>query len=119
MKKKINKAKKQSPKKYTDALHLARSKKNAQLHDIELKVFDKLVFIAGPMIPVAIAPTSYNVWVNGETGGISLITWGILSVTAFTMGCYALLHKDKVLILTYTPLFLLNLSVVIGYLVRS
>ena len=117
MTKKRNKTNK-SPKKYTDALHLARSKKNTQLHDVQLKVFDKLVFIAGPMIPVAIAPTSYNVWVNGQTDGISMLTWCTLSATSFVMACYALLHRDKVLILTYTPLFLLNLSVVIGYLVK-
>ena len=104
----------------TDAVHHQHLRKRfADVKKYEISLIDRLVFIAGPMIPVAIAPTAYNVWVNEQVEGVSLITWSILSVTSFIMANYAYIHREKVLMLTYTPLFLLNVSVVLGVLVNS
>jgi uncharacterized protein with PQ loop repeat len=85
----------------------------------QLSIVDKLVYIAGPMIPVAIVPTTYAVWVQGQVEGVALTTWVILSVTSFIMAIYALLHREKALILTYIPLFFLNSSVVVGVLLQA
>lgn len=82
-------------------------------------LIDKLVYIAGPMIPVAIVPTAYTVWVNDAIEGIALPTWIILSCTSLIMSFYALVHKEKPLLYTYIPLFFLNLSVVVGVLVKQ
>lgn len=106
-----------NPKRCTDAHHHQNVRKRLNIKKFDATIIDKLVYIAGPMIPVAIAPTAYNVWVNEEVAGVSLITWGILSVTSFIMANYAIIHREKLLLLTYVPLFLLNISVVAGVLV--
>ena len=103
----------------TDAVHHQHMRKRiADAKKFEISLIDRLVFIAGPLIPIAIAPTAYNVWINKEIAGVSLITWGTLTVTSFIMANYALIHKEKALILTYIPLFLLNVTVVVGVLIN-
>ena len=106
-------------KKTTDAHHhqhvrLHRSKKKHQA-----TLIDKLVYIAGPLTPVAIAPTAYAVWFGDAARGIELSTWVILSCTSLVMACYAVSHRARPLVLTYIPLFLLNISVVVGVLVKT
>ena len=78
------------------------------------RFIDHLVFIAGPMIPLAIAPTAYEVVVQGQQEGINLITWGTLCFTSAVMAAYGYLHKELPLILTYTPLLVLNAAIVIA-----
>lgn len=102
---------------FTEVLHHQHVRKRINLRKFEATLIDRLVFIAGPLIPIAIVPTVYNVWVHGATDGIALPTWIILSCTSFVMANYAILHRDKLLLVTYIPLFLLNVSVVIGYFV--
>jgi hypothetical protein len=100
-------------------LHMRKRMSVARVKKFELTLIDKLVFIAGPLIPIAVAPTAYTVWVKEEVTGISLITWGTLSFTSFIMANYAVIHKEKVLVITYIPLFLLNIFIVVGVLLKS
>jgi uncharacterized protein with PQ loop repeat len=102
----------------TDAQHHLHMRRRLASRKFQLTIIDRLVFVAGPMIPVAIIPTAYAVWGQNETGGIALPTWIILSITSFIMSLYALLHREKALIYTYIPLFFLNLSVVVGVLLK-
>jgi hypothetical protein len=104
---------------FTDAQHHQHARKRVSFKRFEVSLIDRLVFIAGPMIPVAIAPTAYNVWINSEVAGISLLTWGTLSCTSLVMASYAFIHKEKALIMTYVPLFFLNVAIVIGVLTKS
>lgn len=103
----------------TDVQHHLHMRKRMSLKKFELGLIDRLVFIAGPLIPIAIAPTVYTVWFKEEVSGISLITWGTLSFTSSVMASYALMHREKVLIITYIPLFILNTLVVIGVLAKT
>lgn len=114
-----NKQKSSAHKKCTDAQHHQhiRLKRIGKFH-VEATWIDKLVYIAGPMIPVAIMPTAYAVWFADGADGIALPTWFILSGTSFVMAVYAVVHREKPLIMTYIPLFFLNLSVVIGVLAK-
>ena len=112
-------ARKKQTKTFTDAHHHLHMRSKVTSKKFQTKVIDKLVFIAGPMIPVAIVPTAYGVWANNQVEGIALPTWIILSFTSFVMSIYAVLHKEKALILTYIPLFFLNVSVVVGVLLKT
>lgn len=78
------------------------------------KLIDRIVLIAGPMTPLAIAPTAYQVAVDGQTAGINLLTWGTLLFSSVIMSLYALSNKDTALTLTYIPLMLLNAVIVIA-----
>ena len=92
--------------------------KRQHIKKSSVTLIDKLVYIAGPMIPVAILPTAYAVWFADGAEGIALPTWIILSCTSFVMSIYAVVHKERPLVLTYIPLFFLNVSVVVGALIR-
>ena len=103
----------------TDAVHHQHMRTRMKSRKFQLSIVDKLVFVAGPMIPVAIIPTAYAVWIQNQVEGIALPTWIILSMTSIIMAIYAILHREKALILTYIPLFFLNISVVIGVLLKT
>jgi len=114
----INMAKKQK-KHTTDVHHHQHIRKHRTTIAFDATLIDKLVFIAGPLTPIAIAPTAYNVWFGDAAAGTTLSTWLILSCTSFVMASYALRHHALALVLTYIPLFMLNVAVVIGVLVKS
>jgi uncharacterized protein with PQ loop repeat len=103
----------------THVQHHQHVRKNRSKKSFKLTFVDRLVYVAGPMIPVAIVPQAYSVWVNGQTDGVALPTWIILSITSLSMASYAVVHREKPLIYTYIPLFFLNSSVVIGVLIKG
>jgi len=119
MKNKKSSKKRKHTKNCTDAVHHQHMRSRLTSRKFQLSIIDRLVFVAGPMIPVAIVPTAYAVWIQGQVEGIALPTWIILSATSLTMAVYALLHREKALILTYIPLFFLNSSVVFGVLLKT
>ncbi len=97
--------------------HLRKRHLNGK--DKEITFADRLVTITGPLIPIATIPQAYSIWVNGQVGGVSIITWSIFSLTSLSMAIYAIIHREKPLMLTYLPLIVLNVVVVIGILVKS
>ncbi len=104
-------------KRVTQAEHHLHLRKRFHLRDLkDYSFIDHLVYIAGPMVPIAILPQVLTVWVNRETAGVPLLTWIVLSFTSVIMAAYAIKHKVKPLIITYIPLFFLNIAVVIGIL---
>ncbi len=106
--------------KSTDAHHHQHLRKRLTISKkFKIGFVDKLVYVAGPLIPIAIAPTAYHVWANDQVQGLVLPTWSILLFTSFSMSLYAVVHKARPLVLTYVPLTLLNAAVVVGILVKS
>jgi hypothetical protein len=47
---------------------------------------------------------------------VSLVTWAFFTLQAGIFGWFALRHKEKPLIVTYIPLFFIELGIVIGLL---
>jgi hypothetical protein len=45
---------------------------------------------------------------------VSLLTWAFFTFQAGIFGWFALRHKEKPLIVTYIPLFFIELGIVIG-----
>ena len=101
----------------TDVHHHQHVRKRLDI--FQASFVDRLVYIAGPLIPIAIVPTAYAVWVNDKVDGIALPTWIILTFTSLSMSLYAVVHREKALILTYIPLAILNGSVVVGVLLKT
>ena len=103
----------------TDEQHHQHIRKRLAKKNLKISVVDHLVYVAGPMIPVAVAPQAYAVWVNGNVENVVLPTWVIFSFTSLAMTIYAFVHKEKPLILTYVPLLLLNVAVVVRVVVKT
>ncbi len=99
-------------------LHVRRRREPFPSKQAFKRLIDRMVFVAGPLIPIAIAPTAYEAIVKNETEGINLITWGTLTVTSAIMAIYACIHREWPLILTYIPLFVLNAVIVLGVVLK-
>lgn len=102
----------------TQAEHHIHQRKRIHLEQLkDYHVLDHLVYFAGPLIPIAILPQVHKVWVERQTEGTYLVTWVMLSFAATVMALYAIKHREWPLMLTYIPLVVLDLAVVIGLLV--
>lgn len=50
--------------------------------------------------PIATIPQIIEVWKNGNTGGVSLITWSFYTLTSVVWLIYGISQKDKPLIIS-------------------
>lgn len=79
---------------------------------------DKLTYVFGVLLPIFTIPQAYNVLVHKETAGVSLLTWGFYLVASSLFAFYGILHKEKLLIITYVPFTIIEAAIVVGLLVN-
>ncbi len=72
--------------------------------------------VIGMCLPLFVLPQVYEVWYKHQTAGISLITWSFFVLQAGVFAIFAIKHKEKPLIVTYVPLFFIQVSIVTGLL---
>lgn len=114
MAKSIQKTKKQINK-CTQAEHHLSLRQRAG--GINFGFIDRLIVFSGPLIPLAVFVQAFNVWIGGNSEGLSLITWSLMLFASMTMATYAIYHGTKPLMLTYIPLVVANSLVVSGILI--
>jgi hypothetical protein len=85
---------------------------------LNISLIDRIVIFSGPLIPIAISFQAYDVWFRGGPEGLSLVTWSLLLFSSVTMALYALYHKATPLMITYLPLVMANLLIVIAIIMR-
>lgn len=79
-------------------------------------IIDRIAYSFGMLAPLFTFPQIIDVW-NGDTGGVSLLTWiAYLSFSAFWL-VYSVYHKDRPLIILHALWTLMQLMVVIGVLI--
>lgn len=76
-----------------------------------------LVYIAGIAAPIITIPQLLKVWVDGDATGVSLFTWAAYTIIAAVFAIYGFAHRDKPLIITYVPLTIVDILVVVGLLI--
>jgi len=69
------------------------------------------VALATPLLTV---PQLVLVWSNRQTTGVSILTWGAYAAASGLWLIYALLRKQKQLVVTQALLFVLDFAVVLG-----
>lgn len=79
--------------------------------------FDELMYAIGIIGPIATIPQAVQVWAERNAAGMNLFTWSIFVVVAWFWLAYALLHKEKPLILMYLSWIIIQSIVVAGILV--
>ena len=70
----------------------------------------------GMCMPLVTLPQFYDVWVNQQSKGVSLLTWTFFTIQAGIFGLFAIRHRERPLVITYIPLFFIELGIVIGLL---
>lgn len=80
------------------------------------KIFSYLVYLLGIVAPLAIIPQVFLIWFYQDASSVSILSWSLFSVAAFSWLGYGILHKEKPLILSYSLWFVLDLIVVFSIL---
>lgn len=75
---------------------------------------DKLMFVVAFVAPIALLPQVHQVYFARSVAGLSLYTWGGLTVVNGLWALYGLVHKDRPIFIANLLIALLNLSVAIG-----
>ena len=64
--------------------------------------------------PLATLPQIYKVWIEQNTQGVSLLSWGMYSLIGLPLLAYGLIHKERPLILLYSLNLIANIAVFFG-----
>lgn len=92
----------------------------ARLHRLTKKqkefLIRRAVLIVAIAEPLMTIPQIYEVWVNHQKAGVSLLTWAMYVVAAFIWLLYGLQLKDKPLIVSSSLWILTEAAVVAGVL---
>lgn len=81
------------------------------------RFLDRVIYFVGVSGPIMTLPQLYEIWINQNTAGVSLISWGWYLATAFVWLTYALVHKEKPLIVTYILWIIIEFFIVLGILI--
>ena len=79
---------------------------------------DKLTYITGILLPILTLPQAYNVVVSRQTAGVSLLTWSFYLFASVLFAVFGIIHKEKLLIITYVPFVFIEAAIVIGLLTK-
>lgn len=70
-------------------------------------------------MPLVTLPQLYSVITARNLQGVSFITWLLYAIQAGIFALFAIRHKEKPLIFTYAPLFLIEVGIVAVLTVRT
>ena len=88
--------------------------KHLKTHSTAGKLFDKTMYAIALIAPIMTIPQLLQVWVQRQTQGVSLDTWGAYAFVSGLWFVYGILHKDKIIILANILLLVLDSTIVIG-----
>lgn len=77
-------------------------------------LIDKLVIIGGVVGPVMTLPQVFEIYMNQNASGISVITWSTYIGLSLLWLVYGIIHKELPLIIVNTLTFILNIIIVTG-----
>ncbi len=75
---------------------------------------DKFIYFVGISGPIMTFPQLLKIWVEKDASGVSLISWSWYLMTAFVWLIYAIVYKEKPLIVTYVLWIIIEIFIVIG-----
>lgn len=77
-------------------------------------VFDDGMYLVALVTPILTIPQLLTIWIQRQTGGVSLLTWGAYAAMSGVWLIYGLLHRQKPLVVSQACLFVIDLAVVLG-----
>lgn len=83
------------------------------------KNLDNLTTIVGICMPLVTIPQLYSVITADDLQGVSLITWSFYTLQAGIFAIFSIKHKEKPLVITYIPLFVIEACIVVALILRG
>lgn len=93
-----------------------RHKKKSSIYLIT--IIDKFVYIIGLFAVMANLPQLLNIWVEKNTNGVSLVSWGGFLIGSLFWFWYGLLHKEMPIVFINGLLIFVQGVIVLGLLVN-
>ncbi len=81
-----------------------------------MRVLDFSVYVAGVLGAFATIPQIIKIYSTHDAGGVSLLTWSMYTLFDIPWVIYAIVHKERPLVVCYSLWFFFNTTVVIGVL---
>lgn len=81
------------------------------------KFLDKVIYAVGIAGPILVIPQAYEIWINKNASGVSIISWSGFVFLGIIWLLYAITHKEKPLIVTYIGFIIIQSFVVIGVII--
>ena len=79
-----------------------------------MRILDFVVYVAGIVGPQATIPQIYKIYFTHDAGGVSLLTWSMYALFDIPWIIYAVVHKERPLVVCYSLWFFFNAIVAIG-----
>ena len=67
-----------------------------------IRVIDRFIFVVGALGPIMTIPQLYEIWVHKDARGVSLISWSSYFIFSIFWIIYGIVHKEKVIVFTYS-----------------
>ena len=61
-------------------------------------LMDKLIYVVGIAGPLMSIPQLVNIWIERNTAGVSITTWGAFVILAIFWTIYGIMHREKPII---------------------
>ena len=82
-----------------------------------IRALDVVVYVVGILGPLATIPQVIKIYAAQDATGVSVLSWGIYALFDITWIVYAIVHKERPLIICYSLWFFFNVLVTVGALV--
>ena len=96
--------------------HVRRRREPFPATRVGLRVLDIVVYIAGIVGPLATIPQVLEIYTTRSAAGVSFFTWGVYALFDIPWIVYAIVHRERPLLVCYILWFLFNSSVAVGVL---
>lgn len=81
-------------------------------------MFHRVAYIAGLAASIATIPQAVSVWTTEDVSGVSLATWISYLVIAIILGMYGKIHRERLMVVMYTLLALVQIVIITGIVLR-
>jgi len=82
-----------------------------------IKDYDKFMYGIAVFIPLTTLPQAWDIWSSKSAEDVSIITWGFFTFSAICWLIYALIHRDKILIINHILWVILETLVLTGIII--
>lgn len=94
--------------------HTRRRREPFPARTLGLRVLDLVVYVAGIAGPLATLPQIIKIYSTQDAAGVSLVSWSIFALFDIPWIIYAIVHKERPLVVCYTLWLIANITVALG-----
>ena len=84
---------------------------------LTVRFLDISATAAGIIGPLMTVPQLLKIYVDHQAAGLSVVSWSAWALLDIPFIIYGIVHKDRVIIITYTGWLILNSAVAVGAII--